>query len=77
LEGKTKKPHELLSARRPLRKEALYLWNWWLEIRAEQGPQGIVNARAMQDWEWLTGNRLNILERRIIQALESTWRSPG
>jgi len=65
----------MLSGRKPLRDDAQYLWGWWLEMRAEQGASGIVNAKAMQDWQWLTGNRLNMKERKIIQTLESTWRN--
>lgn len=30
----------------------------------------------MQDWQWLTGNRLNMHERRVIMALEAQWRNP-
>lgn len=75
LEAKTRQPHELLSGRQPLRKDASYLWGWWLEMRAEQGAQGSVNARSMQEWQWLTGNRLNMRERKIIQILEFTWRT--
>jgi len=67
----------MLSGRPPLRKDASYLWGWWLEMRAEQGPSGFVNSKAMQDWQWLTGNRLNMRERKIIQTLESTWRNAG
>lgn len=74
LEKKTGMPHEALSGRAPLMDEAKYLWQWWREMRHDQGASGGVNARAMQDWQWLTGNRLNMAERRIIQTLESHWR---
>jgi len=75
LEGKTRKPHEMLSGRKPLRSDAQYLWGWWLEMRSDQGAQGSVNSKSMQDWQWLTGNRLNMKERKIIQTLEATWRN--
>jgi hypothetical protein len=44
-------------------------------MRNDQGFAGTVNARAMQDWQWLTGNRLNMSERKIIQLLENQWRA--
>jgi hypothetical protein len=75
LEAKTRKPHEMFSGRKPLRSDAQYLWGWWLEMRSDQGAQGSVNSRSMQDWQWLTGNRLDMKERKIIQILENQWRA--
>jgi hypothetical protein len=75
IERKTRKPHKLLSGRVPLKKEAEYLWSWWLALKLESGGQTIT-GRVMQDWQWLTGNRLNMLERQVIQALEAQWRNP-
>jgi len=44
-------------------------------MKSEAGGQGIT-ARVMQDWQWLTGNRLNMMERKVIMALEAQWRMP-
>ena len=74
LERKTGTSHELLSGRAPLKQEARYLWQFWCEMRNDQGYNGSVNSRSMQDWQWLTGNRLNMSERKIIQLLENQWR---
>ena len=74
LERKTGITHELLSGREPLRQDARYIWSCWCQMRNDQGYAGSVNARAMQDWQWLTGNRLNMAERKIIQSLENQWR---
>jgi hypothetical protein len=75
IERKTRQPHKLLSGRVPLDRRAEYLWLWWLELKNEAGGQGIT-GRTMQDWQWLTGNRLNMAERRVIMALEAQWRNP-
>jgi hypothetical protein len=75
IERKTKKPHKYLSGRRPLNPKAMYLWAWWLEMKAEAGGQSIT-GRVMQDWQWLTGSRINMLERKVIAALEAQWRNP-
>jgi hypothetical protein len=73
IERKQKMPHALLSGRKPLMQKARYLWHWWLEMRSNAGSDS-VTAATMQDWQWLTGNRLNMYERRIIATLESHWR---
>lgn len=77
IERKSGQPHRLLSGRKPLMERAQYLWAWWMEMRLEAGPQQPITARTMQDWQWLTGNRLNMRERRAIMALEAHWRNPG
>jgi hypothetical protein len=75
IERKTKAPHRLLSGRKPLNPKAVYLWQWWLEMRLEAGQQP-VTARVMREWQWMTGNRLNMCERQVISALETQWRNP-
>jgi hypothetical protein len=73
LERATKKPHEHLTGRKPLKDSAKYLWQWFVELRREAGGSAIT-AKVMQDWQWLTGNRLNMYERRIIGAIDHHWR---
>jgi len=63
----------MLSGRKPLNDAGKHLWQWFIAMRREAGS-GPINARVMQDWQWLTGNRLNMIERRIIGEIETLWR---
>lgn len=73
----TKEQPEQLANAPTLPELAEHVWGWFLELRNEQGSNGMapsrIGSQAMRDWCWATGNTLALWERRAIRAVDAAW----
>lgn len=54
-----------------------HVWGWFLELHQERGSNGMeanrITSTAMKDWQWASGNMLELWERKAIKAIDNAW----
>jgi hypothetical protein len=71
---------DLLQRAGSLRKDAAYLWNWWLEISAgyrQAGGMGIAPITGHDVHRWAEDNYQDLepWERKAILKIDALWRA--